>query len=282
MAGNSTIDYQIRNLRNIFAVQRISENDENAFCTLDNIPESLTTLAEELDVLVQAPVSLNYKGPNSLETLTATLVQLINASWSLVQRHRMIERIHEKHNDVYHKVSIDNNNLGNQIKRLKEDLEKKDYSMSEVQERERRLKVKCEDFSRDLKRERDEVLKLKKQLQSKDSQHAHELRRIQLTGNKLKEQLQKTIGTYVPRDKALQNLQAEHEKQMSIHQETICHLEKNNLLMLQEIAYLKDALELQAHQILQAKSSKVRQEEDAKEKYREKLSEKRHQFKKQI
>lgn len=46
MAGNSTIDYQIRNLRNIFAVQRISENDENAFCTLDNIPESLTTLAE--------------------------------------------------------------------------------------------------------------------------------------------------------------------------------------------------------------------------------------------
>lgn len=47
--------------------------------------------------------------------------------------------------------------LQNQIKRLKEDLEKKDYSMSEVQERERRLKVKCEDFSRDLKRERDEV-----------------------------------------------------------------------------------------------------------------------------
>lgn len=84
-------------------IQNLETKDNN---------EPKTFNLQELDVLVQAPVSLNYKGPNSLETLTATLVQLINASWSLVQRHRMIERIHEKHNDVYHKVSIDNNNLG--------------------------------------------------------------------------------------------------------------------------------------------------------------------------
>ncbi|XP_051167368.1 afadin- and alpha-actinin-binding protein-like isoform X3 [Leptopilina boulardi] len=268
MAGNSTIDNHFRNLRNIFAAQRIFVNDENAFCTLDTISESLATLSEELDVLVSSPVSVNYEEFNSLESLTSILVQLINASWNLVQRHRMIERVHEKQNDVYHKLSVDNNNLGNQIKRLKENLEKKEHSMSEVQERERRLKVKCENLTRDLKRERDEVLKLKKQLQSKDSQHTHELRRIQQTGHKLKEQLQKSIGTYLPRDKALQNLQAEHEKQVSIHQETISHLEKNNLLMLQEIAYLKDALDLQTHQILQAKSCKVYQEEDVEEKYR--------------
>ncbi|XP_051167367.1 afadin- and alpha-actinin-binding protein-like isoform X2 [Leptopilina boulardi] len=282
MAGNSTIDNHFRNLRNIFAAQRIFVNDENAFCTLDTISESLATLSEELDVLVSSPVSVNYEEFNSLESLTSILVQLINASWNLVQRHRMIERVHEKQNDVYHKLSVDNNNLGNQIKRLKENLEKKEHSMSEVQERERRLKVKCENLTRDLKRERDEVLKLKKQLQSKDSQHTHELRRIQQTGHKLKEQLQKSIGTYLPRDKALQNLQAEHEKQVSIHQETISHLEKNNLLMLQEIAYLKDALDLQTHQILQAKSCKVYQEEDVEEKYRDKSSEKRLHFKQKL
>lgn len=76
------------------------------------------------------------------------------------------------------------------------------------------------------------------------------------------------LGTYVPRDKALQNLQAEHEKQMLIHQETICHLEKNNLLMLQEIAHLKDALDLQTHRLLQMENSKAHKEEDAMEKYR--------------
>ena len=64
-------------------------------------------------------------------------------------------------------------------------------------------------------------------------------------------------GTYVPKDKALQNLQVEHEKQILVHQDTICHLEKNNLLMLQEIANLKDALELQSHQIMQLENSKL-------------------------
>ena len=43
------------------------------------------------------------------------------------------------------------------MKRLKEELEKKEHSLSEVQERERRLKVKCENLTRDLKSEKDEV-----------------------------------------------------------------------------------------------------------------------------
>ncbi|XP_033224127.1 afadin- and alpha-actinin-binding protein-like isoform X2 [Belonocnema kinseyi] len=246
MAGDSTM--HIRNLREIFAMQRSCENDENIFCTSDTIQESLATLSEELDVLGLTHVSMNYQGLQPLESVTSAFINLINVSWNLVQKHRMLQRVHDKMNDVHHKTTNDNNNLINHVKRLKEDLEKKEHSLSEVQERERRLKVKCENLTRDLKRERDEVLKLKKQSQSKDSQHAHELRRIQQSGHKLKEQLQKSIGTYVPRDRALRNLQAEHEKQILIHQDTICHLEKNNLLMLQEIANLKDTLELQSHQ----------------------------------
>lgn len=45
----------------------------------------------------------------------------------------------------------------NQVKRLKEDVQKKEHLLHEAQEKERRLKVQCESVSRDLKHEKEEV-----------------------------------------------------------------------------------------------------------------------------
>lgn len=46
----------------------------------------------------------------------------------------------------------------NHIKRLKEDVQKKEHMLCKADERERRLNVKCEDALRDLKQEREEVI----------------------------------------------------------------------------------------------------------------------------
>lgn len=46
----------------------------------------------------------------------------------------------------------------NHVKRLKEDLQKKEHTICRAEERERRLNVKYEDASRDLKQEREEVI----------------------------------------------------------------------------------------------------------------------------
>lgn len=44
------------------------------------------------------------------------------------------------------------------MKRFKEDVQKKEQELCEVQERERRLKTQCENVSRDLKHEKEEVI----------------------------------------------------------------------------------------------------------------------------
>lgn len=143
----------------------------------------------------------------------------------------------------------------NRVKHLKEDVQKKELTICKAEERERRLSVKCEDVSRDLKQERDEIRKLKKQAQFKEAQHEHEIRRILQNNQKLQEQLQKSAGSFTPRDKLLQK---KHEKEVTAYQQTICRLEENNRHMLEEITNLKETLELyQAGVDLQIEASGV-------------------------
>lgn len=47
----------------------------------------------------------------------------------------------------------------NHVKRLKENLEKKEHTICKAEERERQLNVKCEDASRGLKQEKEEVIR---------------------------------------------------------------------------------------------------------------------------
>lgn len=135
------------------------------------------------------------------------------------------------------------------MKRLKEDVQKREHTLCEAQEKERRLKVQYENASRELKHEKEEIRKLKKQAQSKDVQHEHEMRRIIQRDDKLQEQLRKSVGTFVPRDKALQKMQADHEEKLALYKRTICRLEENNRQMLEEINNLKEALALHINAI---------------------------------
>lgn len=51
-------------------------------------------------------------------------------------------------------------------------------------------------------------------------------------------------GTFVPRDKTLRKMQANHEKELTSYKQTICHLEEKSEQMLEEINNLKEALDL--------------------------------------
>lgn len=65
-------------------------------------------------------------------------------------------------------------------------------------------------------------------------------------------------GTYVPRDKASQNMQAEHDRQLNMYKQTICRLEENNQQLLLDINDLRDALSLHSDAIdLQAEASGI-------------------------
>ncbi|EZA57007.1 afadin- and alpha-actinin-binding protein [Ooceraea biroi] len=232
------------NLRSIFSERNNFSNEENIFCTHNNLEQSLNILNEEFESFGISPITVRGDLDAS-ESLKELPVKVINATWNLIHKHRSLMRLHDELTDLNHKTVNDNINLKNHVKRLKQDMQKKEHVLCEAQEKERRLKVQCDNASRDLKHEKEEIRKLKKQAQSKDIQHEHEVRRIMQNGQKLQEQLQKSIGTFVSRDKALQKKQSvNHEKELASYNQTIYHLEEDNKQMAQEIKKLKETLEL--------------------------------------
>ena len=54
---------------------------------------------------------MNYQGLQPLESVTSACVKLINVSWNLVQKHRTLQRVHDKMNDAHHRTANDNINL---------------------------------------------------------------------------------------------------------------------------------------------------------------------------
>ncbi|XP_044014680.1 afadin- and alpha-actinin-binding protein-like [Aphidius gifuensis] len=229
----------------IFAMRqmRLDENKYHSeFCTINDFDDAIATLFEEFEAL-EGPLNINFD-IKTADGLKSLFVVLMNTSWNLIHKHRGLMRNHDKLKEEHCRITNDNSNLHNQVKRLKEKIEKMDISLYESKERERQLNVKIKNTSCDLKKEKDENVKLKKQLQSKDVQHVHELRRVQQNGNKLQDQFRKSAGTYIPRSTVSKNYYTEQEKKVCTYQKTISRLEENNCLMLQEINELREALEL--------------------------------------
>ncbi|XP_011862148.1 PREDICTED: afadin- and alpha-actinin-binding protein-like [Vollenhovia emeryi] len=229
-----------RNLRSMFAERSDFVSEETVFCKQDNLKQSLRILNEEFESFGISPVAVD-NDLQSAKSLRELSVQLVNAAWKLIHKHRYLMRLHEQLIDLNQRTVNDNVNLKNHVKRLKEDLEKREHAICKAEERERRLNVKCDDAARELKQEREEIRKLRKQAQFKEIQHEHEVRRITQNKQKLQEQLQKSAGSFTSRDKLLQKM---HEKEVTTYKQTICRLEENNRHMLEEITSLKEALEL--------------------------------------
>ncbi|XP_011165904.1 afadin- and alpha-actinin-binding protein [Solenopsis invicta] len=239
MSSVSNGAYLKRNLRSMFT-ERNNSTSEEIFCKHDNLKQSLYILNEEFESFDISPVTVDNDLQTS-ESMKKLSVQVINATWKLKHKYRYLMQLHDQLIDLNRRTVNDNDNLKNHVRRLKEDIQKKELMICKAEERERRLNVKCEDVSRSLKQEKDEVRKLKKQAQFRETQHEHEIRRIVQSRQKLQEQLRKSAGSFTPRDKLLQKM---HEEELASYQQTICRLEENNRQMLEEIHNLKEALEL--------------------------------------
>lgn len=230
-------------MRSISAKQNSFNSEETAFCTEDSLGQSLHIINEEFESFGISSIS-KVNDLQVLESFKDLSVKLLNAAWSLTRKYRSLMQLHDELIESNHKTTNDNVNLKNHVKRLKEEVQKKEQMLCEAQERERRLKVQCETLSHDLKQDKEEIRKLKKQAQSKDTQHEHAIKRIMRNSQKLEEQLQKSVGTFVSKNKVLQTMQTNHEKELISYKQTICRLEENNRQMLEEINNLKQTLEL--------------------------------------
>ncbi|XP_014478935.1 PREDICTED: afadin- and alpha-actinin-binding protein A-like [Dinoponera quadriceps] len=223
-----------------------SKSDENVFCTKDNLEGCLHELSEEFLSFGIAPViAPNHDDDmQSAESLKRLTVKIINSTWNLIHKHRSFMRLHDKTVLSNNRTCNDNVHLKNQVARLKEDLQKKEQALCETQAKESRLKDNLESVSRDLKHEKEETRKLRKQAQSKDVQHEHEVKRILTFNQKLQERLQKSAGTFVPQGKVLGKVEKDREKELASYKNTICRLEENSRQMLEEIHVLKETLML--------------------------------------
>ncbi|XP_020292625.1 afadin- and alpha-actinin-binding protein-like isoform X1 [Pseudomyrmex gracilis] len=224
--------------------QNNSNSEDIIFCTEDNLKQSLNALNEEFESFGISPMTINNNDLETSKSLKKLSIRLINATWNLIYKHRSLMRLHDQLIESDHRTVNDNVNLKNHVKRLKEDLQKKEHMLFESQEKERRLKVQNETILRNLKHEKEETRKLMKQAHSKNIQHEHEVRRIMQDGQKLQEQLKKSAGTFVSKYKVSQEMQVDHEKEVALYKQTIVRLEENNRKMLEEISSLKETLQL--------------------------------------
>lgn len=240
-----SIESSSRSLRSqrVFGTRRKSPREASP-PPRESLEDSLCVLSEELDALGIDPVIASNEELRSVDRLTDLSSKLIDASWRLVRKYRSLMRTHDQLNDTHCKVSNDNANLKKRVERLNEDLQKKQHALDQGLERERRLKVQCDGLTRDLKQEKEQTAKLRKQSRAKDNQHEHELRRITQSGCKLREQLERSIGSRTPKDKGSEKTRVDREEKDAAYKRTILRLEENNRMMLQEINDLKEALSL--------------------------------------
>ncbi|KAL2712566.1 afadin- and alpha-actinin-binding protein-like isoform X1 [Vespula squamosa] len=107
-----------RNFKAALTMGRNLRNQEKSFCTTNNLEESLSILAEELESFNISPVNVDKDGIESIESLKEISIKLINSLWNLIHKHRMLMKSHDELNDTYAKISNDNNSLKVRLSKL--------------------------------------------------------------------------------------------------------------------------------------------------------------------
>ncbi|XP_076178061.1 uncharacterized protein LOC143152144 isoform X2 [Ptiloglossa arizonensis] len=159
-----------------------------------SLEDSLSMLSEELDALDIKPVMLNSSnGFISSETLVDIFLELVDAAWELIHKHRSHMKKYDQLDDIRCKISNNNYNLTNHVKALKKALERQECTLNQALERERRAKEEIQRLTREHKCLKEEMIKLGKLLRSKEDQHEHKLRCIVQSRDKYREQLAKLM-----------------------------------------------------------------------------------------
>uniref|UniRef100_A0A3B5MKT6 Synovial sarcoma, X breakpoint 2 interacting protein a n=1 Tax=Xiphophorus couchianus TaxID=32473 RepID=A0A3B5MKT6_9TELE len=161
----------------------------SAFCTEDNVPQSISYLNQELAVL---GLSMCIEASLS-EGASLKAVPVLNAMYELLQIHkRNMCALEEMEKEQLKKLStLEHIQISNS--RLKDQLELSMREKSGLHETERQLQLKIKTLQSCLKTEKEEVQKLQSIIASRASQYSHDAKRKEREAAKLKERLSRLL-----------------------------------------------------------------------------------------
>ncbi|XP_067997270.1 afadin- and alpha-actinin-binding protein isoform X2 [Melanerpes formicivorus] len=164
-----------------------THNFFSAFCTEENIEQSISYLNRELTTLGFPSIYTESKGKE------LNLISIINCmNELLVLQHKNL-RAQEEVEMQHLKLGSDMDHLQNCYTKLKEQLELSKREIVGLQERDRQLQSKNRNLHQLLKSEKDEVQKLQNIISSRATQYNHDMKRKEREYNKLKERLQQLV-----------------------------------------------------------------------------------------
>ncbi|KAM6414839.1 afadin- and alpha-actinin-binding protein [Rhynochetos jubatus] len=159
----------------------------SAFCTEENIEQSISYLDKELTTLGFPSIYAESKGKE------LNLISVINCMNELLVLHHKNLRAQEEAEMQHLKLGSDMDHLQNCYAKLKEQLELSKREIVGLQERDRQLQSKNRNLHQLLKNEKDEVQKLQNIISSRATQYNHDMKRKEREYNKLKERLHQLV-----------------------------------------------------------------------------------------
>ncbi|XP_010084433.1 PREDICTED: afadin- and alpha-actinin-binding protein [Pterocles gutturalis] len=159
----------------------------SAFCTEENIEQSISYLNRELTTLGFPSIYAESKGKE------LNLISIINCMNDLLVLQHKNLRAQEEVEMQHLKLGSDMDHLQNCYAKLKEQLELSKREIVGLQERDRQLQSKNRNLHQLLKNEKDEVQKLQNIISSRATQYNHDMKRKEREYNKLKERLHQLV-----------------------------------------------------------------------------------------
>ncbi|XP_007650719.1 afadin- and alpha-actinin-binding protein isoform X3 [Cricetulus griseus] len=163
----------------------------SAFCTEENIEQSISYLDQELTTFGFPSL---YEESKSKETKRElNIVAVLNCMNELLVLQRKNLLAQESVETQNLKLGSDMDHLQSCYAKLKEQLETSRREMIGLQERDRQLQCKNRNLHQLLKNEKDEVQKLQNIIASRATQYNHDMKRKEREYNKLKERLHQLV-----------------------------------------------------------------------------------------
>nr|XP_060629829.1 afadin- and alpha-actinin-binding protein isoform X1 [Anolis sagrei ordinatus] len=159
----------------------------SAFCTEENVEQSLSYLNREMTTLGFPSLYADPKGKE------LCVVSVLNCMNDLLLLHRKTLRAQEETETQHLKLGSDMDHLQNCYTKLKEQLETSRREIVGLQERDRQLQCKNRNLHQLLKNEKDEVQKLQNIVASRATQYNHDMKRKEREYNKLKERFHQLL-----------------------------------------------------------------------------------------
>ncbi|XP_038601323.1 afadin- and alpha-actinin-binding protein [Tachyglossus aculeatus] len=163
----------------------------SAFCTEENVEQSVSYLNQELTTLGFPSLYEESKGKETKRELS--IIAVLNCINELLLLQHKNLRTQEDVETQNLKLGSDMDHLQNCYSKLKEQLETSRREMIGLQERDRQLQCKNRNLHQLLKNEKDEVQKLQNIIASRATQYNHDMKRKEREYNRLKERLHQLV-----------------------------------------------------------------------------------------